>query len=83
LLKTLASLLIEMSTLILIVLNVLCLPSIAEFRIFPEHIFTMDVGLICQVGLERLKLNAIISIWEEDVGKTLFNILFFCYSKQG
>lgn len=76
-LKTVALLLTEMSNLVIfisILLNVLFFLSSAEFRFLPEHIFTMDVALICQVGHERLKLNALVSIWEADISEVIFNI---------
>lgn len=50
--------------LLLLIHNVLA----ADFRFIPEHIFTMDVALICQPAHERLNLSAMVSIWEEDIG---------------
>ncbi|KAI6192402.1 hypothetical protein M3Y97_00333500 [Aphelenchoides bicaudatus] len=38
----------------------------SPFRIVPEHVFTMDVSLICQPANERLNMNAVVSIWEHD-----------------
>lgn len=41
----------------------------SDFRWIPEHVFNMDVALICQPRNERLDLNAVVSVWEADVGE--------------
>lgn len=48
-----------------------------SFRYIPEHVFTMDVALICQSGQERLNMSAVISIWEHDTSKFRFGFLCF------
>lgn len=47
------------------------LSAAPSFRIIPEHVFTMDVVLICQPTHERLNLSAVISVWEYDPSKRL------------
>ncbi|KAI6218848.1 hypothetical protein M3Y99_01683400 [Aphelenchoides fujianensis] len=48
-----------------------------SFRYMPEHVFTLDVSLICQPRDVRLPLNAVVQVWEADtitrddfIGKT-------------
>ncbi|KAI6240798.1 hypothetical protein M3Y99_00423600 [Aphelenchoides fujianensis] len=53
------------------------LPLMESFRYMPEHVFTLDVSLICQPKDVRLPLNAVVQVWEADtitrddfIGKT-------------
>ncbi|KAI6172791.1 hypothetical protein M3Y98_01012500 [Aphelenchoides besseyi] len=46
-------------------LLLVCLAE-ASFRFIPEHVFNLDVALICQPRDVRLTLNAMVSMWEAD-----------------